>query len=140
MSNQRRRTISSKRQKEAAKDKVTIEVPEGGGDPKYDLFVGTRLIGSSTTNKFVNGAFYSVTRIEPCVVVDDHTDESFETTPEELSKYSQLRWAITYNKAQGQTLTGSVAMWDIYSPYFDRKHLYVGASRVRNGSLLFVNA
>ena len=114
-------------------------VPEDG-DPKYNLFVGTRLIGSSTTNRFVNGTFYTVTGIEPCVVVDDHTGESFETTPEELSKYTQLRWAVTYNKAQGQTLTGSVAMWDIYSQYFTRKHLYVGASRVRDGSLLFVNA
>ena len=97
-------------------------MPEGD-DPKYPLFVGTGLIGSSTTNRFINGAFYS-----------------FETSPEELSKYTQLRWAMTYTKAQGQTLQGSVAMWDIYSPFSNREHLYVGASRVRHGSLLFVNA
>ena len=90
--------------------------------------------------KFTNGAFHTCTEIgEKVVVQDDSTGEPIETTPEELAHCTQLRWAMTYSKAQGRTLDGTVALWDLRCPHFCRKHLYVGASRVKHGSLLFAN-
>ena len=112
-----------------------------GGDPAYPLFVGTGLIGYATNKKFTNGAFYTCREIgEKVVVQDDSTGELIETNVVELAQSTQLRcWAMTYSKAQGQTLDGKVALWDLRCPHFCRKHLYVGASRVKHGSLLFPN-
>ena len=139
VSNARRRAINQKRQKTEARGRATVEVP-AGDDPPYPLFVGTGLIGYATNKKFTNGAFYTCREIgEKVVVQDDSTGEPIETTTEELAQCTQLRWAMTYSKAQGQTLDGTVALWDLRCPHFCRKHLYVGASRVKHGSLLFAN-
>ena len=70
---------------------------------------------------------------------DELTREVWETTPEHLSQCVQLRYAMTYSTSQGQSLTGTVALWDLHSEHFTRQHLYVGISKVRHGSLLFVN-
>ena len=74
-----------------------------------------------------------------CVIEDELTKTTWEATPEELAKCKQLRHAMTYSKAQGQTLVGTVALWDLKTTHFTRRHLYVGASRVKHGTLLFVN-
>ena len=142
LSNARRKAISSQRQRDAALDKETVQVPLGD-DPEYPLFVGTRLIGCLTIKGVVNGAFYTVTSIKRpggrCILRDDLTGAMWEGTPEDLSKCTQLRHAITYSKCQGQSLSGSVALWDLTNQHFTRRHLYVGLGRVRHGSLLFIN-
>ena len=117
-----------------------MQVPRGD-DPEYPLFVGTQLIGCLTIKGIVNGVFYTVTAIgaRRCVLRDELTAATWEGTPEDLSKCTQLRHAITYSKCQGQSLTGTVALWDLDNRYFTRRHLYVGISRVKHGSLLFIN-
>ena len=139
ISNHRRRTISTRRQVLEARGHEVTLVPKGD-DPEYPLFVGTRLIGCLTVRDAVNGAFYVVRAIAPvCVIEDELTKQTWEATPEELAKCTQLRHAMTYSKAQGQTLVGTVALWDLNSVHFTRRHLYVGTSRVKQGELLFVN-
>ena len=95
---------------------------------------------SLTIKRCVNGAFYEVLSVGRfCHLRDDLTGEVLEATPEDLSKCTQLRHAMTYSKAQGQTLAGTVGLWDLDNFHFSRRQLYVGLSRVRHGSLLFVN-
>ena len=140
MSNRRRRTISLRRQLKEAKGKDAVTVPAEGAEPDYPLFAGTRLIGCLTTKRTTNGVFYLVLSIgDVCLLQDELTGQTFEATLEEVAKWTQLRWAMTYSKAQGQTLKGSVGLWDLDSRYFTRANLYVGISRVRDGDLLHVN-
>ena len=102
--------------------------------------MGTKLIGCLTIKKCINGAFYEVVSIgNLCQVRDELTREVWESTPEHLSQCTQLRHAMTYSKSQGQTLTRTVALWDLNSEHFARQHLYVRISRVRHGSLMFEN-
>ena len=93
-------------------------VPQGE-DPAYPLFVGTKLIGCLTIKKCVNGAFYEVLSIgNVCNVRDELTGEVWEASPEDLSQCCQLRHAMTYSKCQGQSLTVTVALWDLQSEHF----------------------
>ena len=139
MSNARRKGISITKQMRMATGRQTVMVPQGE-DPAYPLFVATKLIGCLTIKKCVNGAFYEVLSIgKVCQVRDELTGEVWEASPEDLSQCCQLRHAMTYSKCQGQSLIGTVALWDLHSEHFTRRHLYVGISRVRHGSLLFIN-
>ena len=140
ITNRRRRAISLRRQKKEAEGKLTVAVPTEGNDPGYPLFAGTRLIGCLTTKYTTNGVFYLVLSIgEVCVLQDEHTKATFEATPAEIAKWSNLRWAMTYSRAQGSTLRGSVGLWDLNSSHFTLANLYVGISRVRDGNLLHAN-
>ena len=104
LSNGRRKAISSRRQRDAALDKETVQVPSGD-DPEYPLFVGTRLIGCLTIKGVVNGAFYTVTAIKRpgfrCILRDDLTGAVWEGTPEDLSKCTQLRHADHLQQGPG---------------------------------------
>ena len=94
ISHYRRRSISGTKQALAAQGKECVEVPEGD-DPAFPCFVGTRLVGSSTSGKFVNGARYTVTRInnpktgggDRACLKDDLTEDEFETSLEAISKH-----------------------------------------------------
>ncbi len=136
------RSISSAKQARAAQGKECVEVP-AGDDPAFPCFVGTRLVGSSTSGKIVNGGRYTVTRIptdggERVCLEDDLTKEVIETSLEQISKHCLLAWAMVYPKVQGCTESGTVMLHDTDSKYFKRCHLYVGLSRVTDGGNVFV--
>ena len=129
------RSISSAKQARAAQGKECVEVP-AGDDPAFPCFVGTRLVGSSTSGKIVNGGRYTVTRIggERVCLKDELTGDEFETSLELISKHCLLAWAMVYNKVQGCTESGTVMLHDMGSKYLRRCHLYVGLSRTTSGS------
>ena len=139
ISHKRRRAISSAKQAQAAVGKECVEVP-AGDDPRFLCFVGTRLVGNSTTGKFVNSGRYVVTRIggERACLKDELTEDEFETSVEAISKHCLLAWAMVYNKVQGCTESGTVMLHDMESKYLRRCHLYVGLSRTTSGSNVFV--
>eukprot|EP00439_Symbiodinium_sp_Y106_P045472 s4714_g5.t1 len=56
----------------------------------------------------------------------------------ELLKHTRLCSAITYASVQGLTLRGRVWLYDVESPHFTLKHLYMGCSRATNSELLSV--
>ena len=130
----RRRVISSAKQAQAAVGKECVEIP-AGDDPAFQCFVGTRLVGSSTSGKFVNGGRYGVTRIggERVCLKDEMTKDEFEVSLEAISKHCLLAWAMVYNKVQGCTETGTVVL-HVGSKSLRRCHLYVGLSRTTNGN------
>ena len=53
-------------------------------------------------------------------------------------KHTRLCSAITYASVQGLTLRGRVWLYDVESPHFTLKHLYMGCSRATNSELLSV--
>ena len=139
ISHKRRRAISSNKQAQAAVGKECVEVP-AGDDPAFPCFVGTRLVGNSTSGRYVNGGRYTVTRIgrECACLKDDVTEDEFETSLEAISKNCLLAHAMVYNKVQGATESGTVMLHDTSSKYFKKCHLYVGLSRVTAGGNAFI--
>ena len=140
LSHWRRRKIALAKQKEAAKGKACIEVPESD-DPAYPLFLGTKLVGNCTNGKFTNGARYVVKDIlaGATVLLEDTGKQiQFETTLDAISKNTILAWALTYQKVQGITEEGTIMLHDLTSKNFKKCHLYVGLSRPTNGRNLFV--
>ena len=110
-----------------------------GDDPGFKWFVGTKLVGSSTTNKIVNGGRYIVTQIvDRLYMKDEMTQDEFEVNPDIISKHCLLAWAMVYPKVQGSTESGSILLHNTTSPYFKRCHLYVGLSRTTDGSNVFI--
>lgn len=140
ISHYRRRVISSAKQAHAAQGKECVEVPEGD-DPAFPLFVGTRLVGSSTSGKFVNGGRYVVTCIrgERACRKDELTEDEFETSLEAISKKCLQAWAMAYPKVQGRTESGTILLHGAGSKNFKRCHLYVGLCRVTDGGNVFIS-
>ena len=139
ISHRKRRAVSTAKQIKAAAGKKCVEVP-AGDDPTFQCFVGTRLVGNATAGKIVNGSRYTVTRIgqERVCLKDEMTDDEFEATLENISKHCILSWALCYPKVQGCTEPGTVMLHDMGSKYLRRCHLYVGLSRVTDGSNVFI--
>ena len=137
ISHRNRRRINALRQLSFATNKACITIPAHDGEPEYALCISTPIVGSSTSKGFVNGAFYEVSAVNAdCMnVVDLLTGASIECTAEVLSKHTCLAWAVVYNRAQGCTIRDKqVILHDLSSTFFRRAHLYVGLSRVTNGS------
>ncbi len=110
-----------------------------GDDPAYPCFIGTRLIGSATGCKLINGACYLVKGLgQQLVLQDELTGEKFTASLEAVSRHTLLAWAMVYNKAQGCTVEGTVCLHDMASRYMRRSALYVGLSRVTDGANVFV--
>ena len=141
ISHRQRRQISQARQTVAARGKPTIRIP-AGDDPEYDAFVDTKLVGSCTSGKFVNGARYLVISFSnECILLKDEAREmEFEATPEQIGRCTLLAHAMVYNKVQGSTEEGRVMLHGCSSQYFRKCHLYVGLSRVTAGSNVFVGS
>jgi len=93
-----------------------------------------------TAGRIVNGGRYTVTRIDGdrATLKDDLEGEAFEASLMPIGKCCLLAHAMVYSKVQGATENGSVICHDTSSKYFRREHLYVGLSRVTNGSNVFV--
>jgi hypothetical protein len=140
ISHRRRRAIAHAKQKRLAVGRECVEIP-AGNDPEFPCFVGTKLVGNSTSGRIVNGGRYTVTAVgkDKLSLVDDMTDEAFETSLETCGKCCLLAHALVYNKVQGSTENGTVMLHDTSSKYFRRCHLYVGLSRVTDGSRAFVS-
>jgi len=136
ISHWKRRKISQARQEQAAIGKKCVPIPKGD-DPAFSCFVGTKLVGSSTYGKFVNGGRYKVVCLNPLRVEDD-AGVTFDTTAEQISKHCMLAFALVYPKVQGITELGTVMLHDLDSKFFQKNHLYVGLSRVTTGCNVYV--
>ena len=79
------------------------------------------------------GTFLTVEAVEGDVVRLE-SGQSFAGP--ELLKHTRLCSAITYASVQGLTLRGRVGLYDVESPHFTLKHLYMGCSRATNSELL----
>ena len=134
ISHKKRRAISTFKQAKVAIGTECIEIP-AGDDPSFQCFVGTELVGSSTTGKVVNGGRYLVMAIskEQVRLKDQMTENEFDVSPEFISKHCLLGHALVYNKVQGATEQGIILLHNTTSPYFKRCHLYVGLSRATDG-------
>ena len=141
ISHKRRRSINSYKQAKVSQGKQCIEIP-GGDDPPFQCFVGTKLVGSATTGKFVNGGKYIVIELgDACVTLKDEiTENIFQASVESVSKHCMLAWAMVYPKVQGCTVNGTVKLHDLQSPFLNRCHLYVGLSRATDGCNAFVSS
>jgi hypothetical protein len=135
VSHRRRRALNEQAQKEFAHGLASVVIVSD--DPTYACCVGTPLVGSCTAMKFVNGAFYLVESIgEKIAVRDTLTDQVITCTPEVLGRHTCLGWALTFHRCQGMSTTRRVCMHDMDSKFFTMAHLYVGISRVVDGSLV----
>ena len=120
--------------------KPCIEIPDGI-DPSYQCFVGTKLVGNCTNGKIINGARYEVTEInkEQAQLKDEITENIFWVSLEIISQRCLLAHAMTYPKVQGCTEKDKrVFLHDLNSKNLKRNHLYVGLSRVTDGTSAFV--
>jgi ATP-dependent exoDNAse (exonuclease V) alpha subunit len=72
------------------------------------------------------------------LLTDDGVGESFEISTEQLAKTTQLGWAVTYHKLQGESEDRTLLLHDLGHKHMSRAHAYMGVSRVRNGSNVFV--
>ena len=97
------------------------------------VWPGLRLIGAG--GKVQKGTFLTVEAVEGDVVRLE-SGQSFAGP--ELLKHTRLCSAITYASVQGLTLRGRVWLYDVESPHFTLKHLYMGCSRATNSELLSV--
>ncbi len=87
----------------------------------------------------MNGGRYEVVELRPSIKLKNLiSNEYFDMTRDAVGKYTQLGWAVVYQKVQGQTCEGTVLLHDLHSKYFNRSHLYVGLSRVTDGSNAFI--
>ena len=69
---------------------------------------------------------------------DQMTEDEFDVSPEFISKHCLLAHAMVYHKVQGATERGTVMLHDTSSPSFKRCHLYVGLSRITDGTRVFI--
>ena len=97
------------------------------------IWPGLRLIGAG--GKVQKGTFLTVEAVEGDVVRLE-SGQSFAGP--ELLKHTRLCSAITYASVQGLTLRGRVWLYDVESPHFTLKHLYMGWFRATNSELLSV--
>jgi len=138
LSHRRRRVISSRKQAHFAKGKPCIKIP-AFDDPSYQLCEGTKLIGSTTQGKIVNGGRYDVLSIGENIRLKNLlTEEEFVLTTTALGQFTQLGWACVYQKCQGQTCEGTLLLHDLSSCFASLTHLYVGLSRATSGTNVFV--
>jgi hypothetical protein len=123
---------------------VSIEPEEDSGNntaQAFELFEGTRLMGANNeTAAVVNGVFLNVgaVRDEDCDVTDEF-GSTFALSFKALARSTRLRWAITVTSSQSREFDCPVVLWDLGSPHYSLRHLYVAMTRVRRpGSLVVV--
>jgi hypothetical protein len=141
MSHHRRKQLNASIQALLANGQKTVKVTGGGAESQeYDLFIGTRLIGSNSERPgIVNGALLTVVRIgAECELVDDETGERVIIPLKRLNFHTRLRHALTLASCQGRTLQGRVRLWDCDSVHFSPAHIYVAASRATSPELFEV--
>ena len=106
----------------------------------FELFEGTRLIGASNeTAGVVNGVFLTVGQVrnEDCDVTDEFGN-CFSLTFAAIARSARLAHAITVTSSQSREFDCPVVIWDLDSPRYTRKYLYVAMTRVRRPEVLVV--
>ena len=136
ISHRNRRRINGLRQEAFAAGKATVVVPAHDGEAEYPLCAGTPLVASCTGRGYVNGAFFTVQEVGVVAKVRDNLTEAIIECPIDiLARHTCLAHAVVYNKVQGCTVREQlIVLHDLSSPWFRRAHLYVGLSRVTDGS------
>ena len=110
---------------------VTFSSPSTITTINDNVFFGTGLISFDIPN--------TVTSIGEKVTLEDNwTNKQFDVSIDQIRKNAQLAWAVVYQKVQGCTEEGTVMLHDLSSRYLKRSHLYVGLSRVTDGSNVFI--
>ena len=138
LSHRRRRVISCRKQAHFAKRKAYVKIP-AFNDPSYQCCVGTKIIGSTTQGRIVNGGRYEVPSISENIRLKNIlTEEEFTLTTAAIGQFTQLGWACVYQKVQGQTCEGTILLHDLNSCFASLTHLYVGLSRATSGANVFV--
>jgi ATP-dependent exoDNAse (exonuclease V) alpha subunit len=134
ISHKHRKMLNKTEQDAFSQGKVSVLIPEHD-ELAYKCVTGTPIIGTCTNKKIINGAFYELINVNPLQIKDTLTNEIIDCTPDLLSKNTTLAWSVVYNRAQGLTIKNKViCLHDMHSKHFKRNHLYVGLSRVTNGS------
>ena len=102
----------------------------------YEIFVGTRLIGSNSTLKpILNNSFLEVTRLgddrKSVFLRDEELPDlpDFEVSLLNLARRTKLRHALTMTSVQGRSLSGTITTHDAANTHFAPTHMYVGLSR-----------
>ena len=120
------------------------EEAEAGGSlnvaQAFQLFAGTCLVGASNeASGVVNGVFLTVglVREADCDVTDEFGN-CFALTFAAISRSTRLAWAITVTSSQSREFDCPVVLWDLGSPFYTLRHLYVAITRVRRPEFLVV--
>jgi hypothetical protein len=154
LSHRRRRRLNALCQ-EAAAARYRAAHPEGRivkieppGDEErglnkaqpFELFQGTQLIGvNNETANVVNGGFMTVGEVrEADCDVTNEFGAVFKLTHEHIGRSARLAWAITVTSSQSREFDCRVCIWDLGSPYYTTRHLYVAMSRVKRPAALVV--
>ena len=102
----------------------------------YEIFVGTRLIGSNSTLKpILNNSFLEVTRLgddrKSVFLRDEELPDlpDFEVSLLNFARHAKLRHALTMTSVQGRSLSGTITTHDAANTHFAPTHTYVGLSR-----------
>jgi hypothetical protein len=136
ISHRKRRSLNVNRRERMSLGHGVL-IPSFDGECEYMCLKGTPLVGWCTGHKFVNGAFYEVIShtVVAVTVRDTLNEDVLGCTPDVLSKHTQLAHAVVHNRAQGLTIKDkTVVLHSLGSSPLRREHLYVGLSRVTNGS------
>ena len=108
-----------------------------------DMFIwpGVQLLGCVVQEKrgVRNGCLYTIDRIEDEDKVFLH-DVQHAFTLDQVRKWLRLSFAQTYASCQGTEFDGSLCLWDTNHIFFTRRHLFVGLSRAKDGSLVCVRS
>ena len=116
-------------------------IPPCCDEPRYRAFPGTLLVAcNSEFPGIVNGSFLEILSAtsRDVFVRDVEAGLEVQMTPEQVSRHTKLRHAITLASCQGRTLQGVVRLCDISSPHMTPAGLYVAASRATHPDLFQV--
>ena len=109
------------------------------------LWEGLELLGCCAAPKrqIQIGVMYIVEKIENERIFLNRGDYSgrngsFELSLQQLKKHMRLSFAQTYASCQGTEFASTLTLHDTDSPYFTRKHLFVGLSRAKASSAVHV--
>ena len=112
------------------------------------VWVGMKLMGQKTVKQkdpeteqprviCMKSQMYTVTRCNERTITVGTSDGTQSTIPTtKACEYLRLCDAITYQRAQGLTLSGVIVLADTEKPYFEITHLNVGVTRATHSSLV----
>ena len=124
-------------------DAVLLQVQSDAMHQDMWLYPGCPLIGhlQGKRHGIYNGALYWVTHITPDeehVWVKNADGDEVRLTTSFVGQSLLLAYAICIYSSQGLTLQGRVRVVDTTNIHFERRHLYVAASRSTSAELLEV--
>ena len=102
------------------------------------VWVGQKLMGQKTVKDVcVKSQIYEVAKCsETGVQIKDREGRLTFVLASKVCELLRLTDALTYQRAQGLTLSGLVVLLDTNSPNFELEHLNVGITRATHSSLV----